>query len=36
LFVLVAPAGAVLIAQIVLIVWENGETAFAAIYFAIK
>jgi phosphatidylserine decarboxylase len=31
LFVLVTPAGAVLVAQIVLIVSENGETAFVAI-----
>jgi len=35
LFVLVTPAGAVLIAQIVLIVSEDGETAFAAICFAV-
>ena len=35
LFVLVTPAGAVLVVQIVLIVSENGETAFAAICFAV-
>ncbi len=33
LFVLIAPAGAVLVAQIVLIVSEDGETAFVAICF---
>jgi transposase len=31
--VLIAPAGAVLVAQIVLIVSEDGETAFAVICF---
>ena len=36
LFVLVTPAGAVLIAQIVLIVSEDGDTAFATICFATK
>ena len=35
LFVLVTPAGAVLVVQIVLIVSEDGETAFAAICFAV-
>ncbi len=35
LFVLVTPTGAVLIAQIVLIVSEEGETAIAAICFAV-
>ncbi len=35
LFVLVTPAGAVLVAQIVLIVSEDGETAFAAICFVV-
>jgi hypothetical protein len=35
LFVLVTPAGAVLVAQVVLIVSEDGETAFAAICFAV-
>ncbi len=34
LFVLVTPTGAVLIAQIVLIVSEDGDTAFAAVCFA--
>jgi hypothetical protein len=34
LFVLFAPAGAILVAQIVLIVSEDGETAFAEIGFA--
>ncbi len=34
-FVLFTPAGAVLIAQIVLIVSEDGETAFAALCFAV-
>ncbi len=34
IFVLIAPAGAVLVAQIVLIVSEDGETAFAALCFA--
>ena len=34
-FVLVTPAGAVLVVQIVLIVSEDGETAFAAICFAV-
>ena len=34
LFVLVTPAGAVLVAQLVLIVSEEGETAFATICFA--
>ncbi len=34
-FVLFAPAGAVLVALIVLIVSEDGETAFAAICFAV-
>jgi hypothetical protein len=36
LFVLVTPVGAVLIAQVVLIVSEDGETAFAAICFAVR
>ena len=36
LFVLVTPAGAVLIAQIVLIISDDGETAFAAIGFAVQ
>ena len=35
LFVLVTPAGAVLVVQSVLIVSEDGETAFAAICFAV-
>ncbi len=35
IFVLIAPAGAVLVAQIVLIVSEDGETAFAALCFAV-
>ncbi len=35
IFVLVAPAGAVLVAQIVLIVSEDGETAFATLCFAV-
>ena len=35
LFVLVTPAGAVLVVQIVLIVSEDGETAFTAICFAV-
>ena len=35
LFVLVTPAGAVLVAQVVLIVSEEGETVFAAICFAV-
>jgi transposase len=35
IFVLVAPAGAILVAQIVLIVSEDGETAFAAICCAV-
>jgi hypothetical protein len=35
LFVLVTPAGAILVAQIVLIISEDGDTAFAAICFAI-
>ena len=35
LFVLVTPAGAVLVAQVVLIISEDGETAFAAICFAV-
>ena len=34
--VLIAPAGAVLVAQMVLIVSEDGETAFAAICFAVE
>jgi hypothetical protein len=34
LFVLVTPADAVLVAQVVLIVSEDGETAIAAICFA--
>jgi hypothetical protein len=34
-FVLVTPAGAVLVAQVVLIISEEGETAFAAICFAV-
>jgi hypothetical protein len=32
--VLIAPAGAVLVAQIVLIVSDDGETAFATLCFA--
>ena len=35
LFVLVTPTGAVPSAQVVLIVSEEGETAFAAIRFAV-
>ncbi len=35
LFVIVTPAGAILVAQIVLIISEDGETAFAAICFAV-
>lgn len=35
IFVLIAPAGAVLVAQIVLIVSQDGETAFAALCFAV-
>ena len=35
LFVLVTPAGAILVAQIVLIISEDGDAAFAAICFAI-
>ncbi len=35
LFVLVTPAGAILIAQIVLIISEDGETDFVAIFFAV-
>jgi len=35
LFVLVTPAGSVLVALIVLIVSEDGETNFAAICFAV-
>ena len=35
IFVLVAPAGAILVAPIVLIVSEDGETAFAASCFAV-
>ena len=35
IFVLIAPTGAVLVAQIVLIVSEDGETDFAAICFAV-
>ena len=34
--VFIAPAGAVLVAQMVLIVSEDGETAFAAICFAVE
>jgi len=34
IFVLIAPAGAVLVAQIVLIVSDDGETAFATLCFA--
>ncbi len=34
-FVLIAPAGAVRVAQIVLVVPEDGETAFAALCFAV-
>ncbi len=34
-FVLVAPAGAVPVAQILLIVSEDGKTAFAALCFAV-
>ena len=36
IFVLIAPPGAVLVAQIVLIVSEDGETAFAATCFAVE
>ncbi len=36
IFVLIAPAGAVLVAQIVLMVSEDGETAFAALWFAVE
>ena len=36
IFVLVAPAGAVLVDQLVLIVSEDGETAFAALCFAME
>jgi len=35
IFVLIAPTGAVLVAQIVLIVSQDGETAFAALCFAV-
>ena len=35
IFVLIAPAGAVLVAQIVLVVSQDGETAFAALCFAV-
>ena len=35
IFVLVTSAGAILVAQIVLIISEDGDTAFAAICFAI-
>ena len=35
IFVLIAPAGAVLVAQIVLIVSEDGETTFAAFCFVV-
>ena len=34
--VLIAPAGAVLVAQMVLIVSEDGETAFVALCFAVE
>ncbi len=36
IFVPIAPAGAVLVAQIVLIVSEDRETAFAALCFAVR
>ena len=36
LFVLVTPAGAILVAQILLIVSEEGKTVFAAIWFAVE
>ncbi len=35
IFVLFAPAGAVLVAQIVLVVSEDGETTFAVLCFAV-
>ncbi len=35
IFVLVAPAGAVLVAQIVVSVSDDGETAFAALCFVV-
>ena len=35
IFVLIAPAGAVLVAQIVVRVSDDGETAFATLCFAV-
>jgi len=35
IFVLITPTGAVLVAQIVLMVSEDGETAFAALCFVV-
>jgi len=35
IFVLMTPTGAVLVAQILLIVSEDGETAFAALCFVV-
>ena len=35
IFVLVAPAGAVLVVQVVVIVSQDGETGFAALCFAV-
>ena len=35
IFMLIAPAGAVLVVQIVLIVSQDGETAFAALCFVV-
>ena len=35
IFVLITPTDAVLVAQIVLIVSEDGETAFAALWFVV-
>ncbi len=35
IFVLVAPTGAVLVVQVVVIVLQDGETAFAALCFAV-
>ena len=36
LFVLFAPVGAVLVAQIVFIVSQDGKTAFVALWFAVE
>ena len=36
IFVLITPAGAILVAQIVLIVSQDGETAFAALCFVVE